>query len=183
MTNKIKKSKPILFATLGFPGSGKTYFAMRFAKDFGVFHLNSDRIRAEIFLKPKYTLQENKAVFRIMNLIAEELLMRGISVIYDANSTKRIYRKRLELMAKRQKAKYLLLWFQTPVGIALKRIRVRKELKSKLMRIYNKSIGDWVLFRIKKSIEEPKKEPHVIINGERPYKEQRKEVFKFLNKI
>lgn len=77
--------KLILFATLGFPGSGKTFFSARFAKDFKIFHLNSDRVRSEIFPKPNYTAEENTAVFRTMDFIAEELLRIGISVIYDAN--------------------------------------------------------------------------------------------------
>lgn len=173
--------KLILFATLGFPGSGKTFFSARFAKDFKIFHLNSDRVRSEIFPKPNYTAEENTAVFRTMDFIAEELLRIGISVIYDANSTKRIYRKNLEKIARKRKADYLLLWFKTPAEIALKRIKKRKEIKSEFTKRYHKEIDDSVLFMIRAAEEEPYKEPHIILTPA-PYKKQKDLVVKFLAK-
>lgn len=171
--------KPILFATLGYPGSGKTFFARRFAKDSKIFHLNSDRLRLEIFPNPKYTARENAVVFGTMDFVADELLRQGVSIIYDANSTKRIYRKRLQQIAKKHRAKYLLLWFQTPVGIALKRIRKRSSLKSELMRRYHRVIDDSVLFRIKAEEEEPRGEPYVSLYPE-SYKKQAELVAKSL---
>jgi len=175
MANK----KSILFATLGYPGSGKTFFARKFAKDFGLFHLNSDRLRLEIFPKPNYTVKENAVVFRTMDYIADDLLQQGVSVIYDANSTKRIYRKRLQEIAKKRKADYILLWFKTSVKTALKRIRKRTDLKSELMKRYHRVIDDSVLYRIKAEEEEPLKEPYVVLNTA-SYKEQRGSVVKSL---
>lgn len=177
-----KRKKPILFATLGYPGSGKTFFSRRFAKDFNLFHLNSDRLRLEMFSNPKYTIAENASVFRTMDFIADELLQRGISVIYDANSTKRIYRKRLQQIAKKRKAKYILLWFKTPVTTALKRIKKRSELRSELMKKYHKAIDDSVLFRIKSEEEEPRREPHIIIEAE-SFNKQKHKVVKMISNI
>lgn len=171
--------RPILFTTLGYPGSGKTFFARRFAKEYGLFHLNSDRLRLEIFPKPNYTITENVVVFRTMDYIADELLQSGVSVIYDANSTKRIYRKRLQKMAKKRKVDYLLLWFKTPVETALKRIRKRSELKSELMKRYHRTIDDSVLFGIKAEEEKPYNEPHIVLEVE-SYKKQKELVTKFL---
>lgn len=178
MKNKSIK-KPILFATLGFPGSGKTFFSRRFAKEFGLFHLNSDRLRAEIFPKPEYTAEEFASVFRTMDYIAEELLRCGVSAIYDANLTKRIYRQKLQKMAKKQKAGYLLLWFKTPAATALKRIKKRGMLKSELLKRYHIPLGESVLFKIKKEEEEPPKEPYIVLEAG-TYGEQRNIVKKFL---
>ncbi len=177
----INTKKPILFATLGYPGSGKTFFSRRFSRDFGLFHLNSDWLRSEIFPKPGYTAAENAAVFRIMDFIAEELLQRGMSVIYDANSTKRIYRKRLQQTAKKRKADYLLLWFKTPVETALKRIKKRGMLKSGPMKRYHKAIDDSVLFQIKNEEEGPRNESHIILKPE-SYQKQKETVVEFLRK-
>lgn len=174
----MSKRKPILFVTMGFPGSGKTYFARRVAKEQGIFHLNSDRVRAEIFPKPKYTAKENAAVFRVMDFIAGELLALGVSVIYDANSNRKKYRLRLRQIAKKQGARYLVLWFQTSVGMALKRISRRREIKSELMKKYHRPVDKWVLFRIKKELEEPRREPFVIIDGEQSYLKQKELVLK-----
>lgn len=176
-----KKTKPILFATLGYPGSGKTFFSRRFAKDKHIFHLNSDRLRLEMFPQPNYSLKENSVVFCTMDYIAEELLRRGISVLYDANSTLLIYRKRLQKIAKQQGANYLLLWFMTPTKVATERILKRKELKSEFLRKYHRSIDTQVMHRIKSQEEKPKKEPFVILKPA-PYKKQ-KEVVEFFLKF
>lgn len=173
--------RPILFATLGYPGSGKTFFSRRFAKDMNLFHLNSDRLRLEMFPKPKFTQAENAAVFRMMDFLADELLKRGVSVIYDANSTLWIYRRRLQQIAKKNKARYLLLWFQTPVEVALKRIKKRRELKSELLKRYHRPIDDDVLYRIRSQEEAPIREPHLVLTAA-PYRKQKEAVITFLRK-
>ena len=164
-----QQKKAILLATLGFPGSGKTFFSRRFAKERGFFHLNSDRVRGEIFSTPVYNKKENDAVFRAMDYIAEELLSRGVSVIYDANSTRRAYRRDLQRLARKQQAGYLLLWFRTPVNVAIKRIKKRNELKRELLKKYHQPIDLAVLFRIRRHIEEPKAEPYLALDGTAPY--------------
>ena len=162
--------KPILFTTLVFPGSGKTYFARRFAKQLGIVHLNSDKVRSELFKKPKYTPREHKAVFEEMDRRVEKLLSQGKSVIYDANHIKRAFRKKYQAMAKKYGARYLLMWFQVPINVAIGRTTRRKPF-------FNK----WVVLRMRKATEPPtKSEPHVIIDGEKPYKEQVKALKKFL---
>lgn len=177
VSGKIKK--PILLATLGYPGSGKTFFARRFAKDLWLFHLNSDRLRLEIFPRPSYTAAENSIVFRMMDYIADELLRNGISVIYDANLTKRVYRKRLKQIAKKRKAGYLLLWFKTPLRRALDRIKKRTKLKSEIMKKYHRPISSSVLLRIRADEESLIREPHIIL-GAGSYKKQKDMVLKFL---
>lgn len=177
----MKKEKPILLATLGFPGSGKTFFARRFAKEYHIFHLNSDRVRLEIFPKPKYNQKENDAVFRAMDFIAEELLSLGVSVLYDANSTKRAYRRRFQQTAKHYKADFLLLWFQTSVDDALRRVEKRKKLKSEFLKKYHLPLRQSVFFRLRNAIEEPQKEPFVTIDGMQSYKEQKNTVLKALH--
>lgn len=174
---------PILFGVLGHPGSGKTFFSRRFAKEFGFYHLNSDRTRSEVILNPKYTIAENAGFFRIMDFIAGEFLQQGTSVIYDANSTKIIYRKRLQKIAKKRNARYMLIWIQAPVDLALKRIKRRIELKSKLIRQYYKPIDESVLLRLKDEQENPHREPHIVIGGELPYHKQKEAVIKFLRKM
>jgi uncharacterized protein len=80
--------KPLLIATLGYPGSGKTYFSERLSKKKHFFHLNSDRIRLAIFDKPQYKPEEHRIVFRLMDSLAQDLLRQGVSVVYDANFNK-----------------------------------------------------------------------------------------------
>jgi len=171
-----------LIATLGFPGSGKTYFSKQFTKDMGFFHLNSDRLRSEMFPQPKFDAQENAAVFRTMDYITEELLRSNVSLVYDANSTKRTFRKRLQQIAKKQKAHYILLWFQTPVKTALKRVHARKGITSKTQKMYHKAMDDEVLFRIRAAEEPPIDEPHIILQTA-PYEKQKLQLTRFLHSL
>ncbi len=136
-------------------------------------------MRLEIFPRPNYTPSEHAVVFRTMDFITNELLRHGISAIYDANSTKRAYRKRLQEIARKRKADYVLLWFKTPTEVALKRIKKRSNLKSELMKRYCRTIDDSVLFGIKAEEEAPHKEPHVVL-GVGSYKKQKESVIKFL---
>lgn len=178
----MKKHQPYLLATLGYPGSGKTYFSERFTKEYGFFHLNSDIVRLTLFPKPKYNPEESAIVFRMMDFLAGAFLSCGISIIYDANSTKRVYRERLQKIAKKHGADYLLLRFMTPLPLALKRIKKRRELRSELKKRYYRPIDDKVLFEIKAEMEEPKKEPFIIINGEKTYEEMLKIVLREIKK-
>lgn len=154
--------KLILFTTLGFPSSGKTYFARRFAKQFGIVHLNSDKVRAELFKKPKYTFAENEKLFAEMDRRVEVLLSQGKSIIYDANHIKKVFSKKYQAMAKKYGARYLLLWFQVPIDVAIDRTTRRKPRFDK-----------FVVIKMSKATEPPtKSEPHIIIDGKKPYKEQ-----------
>jgi predicted kinase len=164
--------KATLFVTLGYPGSGKTYFAERFAKDLELMHLNADRLRLEMFEDPKHTPAEHKRVFAVMDYITDHLLAAGISLVYDANVTKREYRGKLRQIAKKHKANYLLVHIETPVNLAESRLEDRRKIKSKEKKMDYRPIEDEVQ-GIPKSTESPlPSEPHVTIDGTKPYKEQ-----------
>lgn len=173
------KTKPTLYVTLGFPGSGKTHFSERLSRKLGCFHLNSDRVRHEMFPKPTFAKGEHAKVFNLMDYIAGELLARGISVIYDSNNTTHFFRNRLQRLAKNHKAKYLLVHIQTPTEVALKRIGDRHKKVRGIKKVYYKKIGPEVLHGIKNEIEPPTKtEPSVIIDGTKPFKTQYEQLIK-----
>lgn len=171
----MNNSKPILFATLGYPGSGKTYFSRKFAKDFHILHLNSDRVRKSMFKKPKYNWYENQLVFSVMDAIMEEALAAGVSVIYDANSTLREYRKRMQKTVKKHGASFFLLWFKTTIATAKKRLGTRKRCTTKSCSMYHPPIPREVFERLRTQIQEPTiREPHIILNGADTYAKQKK---------
>lgn len=171
--------KPTLLTTLGFPGSGKTFFSRRFATEHNFFHLNSDIFRHTMFPNPEFTIKENGSVFRTMDLLAEELLKMGVNVLYDSNLTKREYRRRLERIAKKYKARYTLLWFKIPAETAIQRLSKRNKLKSRELQRYHRPVENKVLFAIKEQEELPKKESYVIVPP-LSYKEQRILVVNYL---
>ncbi|MCK5333755.1 MAG: AAA family ATPase, partial [Candidatus Aenigmarchaeota archaeon] len=73
----------ILFS--GLPATGKTTLARRVAKKTGAIILRTDVIRKELFALPKYTEEEKEQVYGEMFLRAEKFLVKGQTVILDAN--------------------------------------------------------------------------------------------------
>lgn len=157
---------------MGFPGSGKTYFSSRYAKQEGLFHLNSDRMRLEMFDHPTYQPEEHRQVFRVMDYVAEELLSQKMSVMYDANLNKVIHRQKARDLANTCGAEVILLWFKTPVEVALERIARRGDGQDK----YYRKVSPEVLYRMKDQLEEPQDEPHIVIDGTADYDTQYKQL-------
>jgi predicted kinase len=118
---KIVPQKPALVLLYGFPGCGKTYFARQFCEAVQAAHVHSDRIRAELFEKPRYDRQENAIVSQLMNYMTEEFLAAGMSVVYDMNAMRAQQRLELREMARRGKATPLVIWFQMDPDTAFAR--------------------------------------------------------------
>lgn len=118
---KIYPSKPFLLLFYGYPGAGKTYFARQFTENVQAAHLQSDRIRGELFEQPRYDKQENDVVKQLMDYMTEEFLTAGLSVAYDANMIRAKERRQLYDLAYRCKAQPLLVWFQMDPDTAFAR--------------------------------------------------------------
>ncbi len=174
------KAKPFLITTLGFPGSGKTYFSERLSDAKSFFHLNSDQVRFTVYENPTFERDETDGVFRLMDMMAISLLKIGISVVYDANMNYRIHRKRLRSLAKKAGAEYCLVWIQTDISVAEQRLKTRALVKDKRKKLLYRPIDISILHRLKGQIEEPgKSEQHVVIDGHMQFAKQ----LAILNKV
>lgn len=118
---KIYPSKPFLLMFYGFPGAGKTYFARQLCENVQVAHLQSDRIRGELFEQPRYDKQENDIVGQLMDYMTEEFLSAGLSVAYDVNAMRTGQRRALRDLAFKCRAVPLLVWFQMDADTAFSR--------------------------------------------------------------
>lgn len=122
----------------GFPGSGKTFFARNLCKSFNAVHLSDDRIRGELFEKPRYDKAENSVVSHLIEYMTEEFLSVGVSVIMDVDARKSSYRRHLRDFAEKHHAKNILLWFQIDADASYARLgnRDRRTLDDKFSRTY-----------------------------------------------
>lgn len=118
---KIYPAKPFLLMFYGFPGAGKTYFARQLTETIQAAHLQSDRIRGELFENPQYDKQENDIVTQLMNYMTEEFLTAGLSVAYDVNAMRAGQRRALRDLAYKCHANPLLIWFQMDPETAFSR--------------------------------------------------------------
>jgi predicted kinase len=109
---KIYPTKPFLLLFYGYPGAGKTYFSRQFCENVQAAHVQSDRIRSELFDKPRYDKQENEIVAQLMDYMTSEFLSAGLSVAYDLNAMRAKQRKILYEMAYKNHATPILVWFQ-----------------------------------------------------------------------
>jgi predicted kinase len=128
--NKVVLSKPVLILLYGFPGSGKSYVGKHLSDVIHAAHINSDRLRSELFSQPRYDAQENAVVTHLMNYMAEEFLNVGISVIYDVNAVRGTQRRNLRELAKNHKAAELLIWIQIDPDTAFFRLENRDRRKN-----------------------------------------------------
>lgn len=176
--------KPLLIVTLGHPGSGKTYFSERLAKEYNLVHLNRDRFRKEIIPNPTFQPEERDAIMRAVNWITEEFLMKRIGVLNDGNYNKKKYRNELAKIAKKIGATYIIVHIITSIEQAEKRLLQRQKFKSKLKQKYYHPSDVSVARLLMSDTEYPtKSEPVIEIDGSKNFSEQIKQFKKGLRKL
>lgn len=165
--------KPLLLVTLGYPGSGKTYFSERLAKEYHLFHLNGDRIRLAMFENPSYSREEHDMVYAFADYLAETFLKHGVSVIYDANFNFRKSRAKARRIAQKTRAAYRLIWVKTSESKAIERFNKRARLKTLRKKEIYRPIDLNNFKELRDEIQPPgKREPYIEINGHQVFKQQ-----------
>ena len=119
---------------LGFPGSGKSYFAIQLARKVGAVRLNGDSIKVALYGSYAKIHEEgligeaNRRGFGALDYAAEEILRAGHSVVYDANNNTRHVRKKHEQRAKRYGALPVVVWVKVSDEIAKQRSLTREDV-------------------------------------------------------
>lgn len=172
---KIVPTRPFLMMFYGYPGAGKTYFARQLADNMQVAHLQSDRIRAELFTKPRYDQAENDVVARLMEYMTEEFLSAGISVAYDSNVPRAKQRQLLRDLARRNHAQPILVWFQMDQETAFTRNvkRDRRRADDKYAASWDRTSFDAQLAQMQNPVAS---EDFVVVSGKHVYKMQQSAV-------
>ncbi len=163
----------------GFPGSGKTYFARQFADDIGAVHLQSDRVRYELFEDPRYDKQENEIVSHLMQYMSEEFLNAGMSVIYDGDVSKSTIRRAVREVAHDTKSFPLLVWPQIDIESAFSRVvkRDRRKSDDKYANPLDRTSYEEQLTKMQNPTTT---EDYVVISGKHNYQTQRNAAIKKL---
>lgn len=172
---KIIPSKPFLLIFYGYPGSGRTYFARQFSEEFQVANLQSDRIRSELFEKPRYDSQENSITRQLMDYMCEEFLSAGLSVIYDADVLRNGQRTILKNIANKYKAEIVTCWLQVDEETSFARNvrRDKRKIDDKYAPKWDRTTFDGVV----KQMQNPTTNSEVVvISGKHLYQTQRNAV-------
>ncbi|MBI4034727.1 AAA family ATPase [Candidatus Saccharibacteria bacterium] len=168
---KITPTKPILVGLYGFPGSGKSYLARNLSTAMRIANVSADRIRGELFARPRYDNRENAIVSHLMDYMTEEFLSSGVSVIYDTNATRRRQRHHLQKLAAKHRADYLLVWLQIDAETSFLRTqhRDRRTTDDRFAAPLSRQAYDNLL----NSMQNPEDEDYIVVSGKHAFVTQK----------
>ena len=168
---KLAPNQPFLLMLYGFPGSGKTYFARQFCEYVQAAHVDSDRIRNELFDKPRYDKQENDVIVQLMNYMTGEFLNAGMSVVYDVNAMRLSQRHMLREVARRGRAEPVLIWFQMDPESAFLRNskRDRRRADDKYAANYDKKVFEQIAHHMQNPVTA---EDYIVVSGKHTFNAQ-----------
>lgn len=160
-------STPHVLIMVGIPGSGKTFFAAKFAETFHAPYVASEKILAFLPDNPE-------AAETLTNYQLDELLKTHQSIIYEGDTASRV--KRIELAKKARSAGYetLIIWVQTDQPTA--QARTAKTAKDKGL---SQSEEDYEKL-LKRFTAPAAPEKPVVISGRHTYASQAKVVLQRL---
>lgn len=122
-----RSQKPLLLVTIGPPGTGKSYFARRFAEMFSAPLISFDEIRYELFNDISHSDDENVIVARVAGLQLRELLRTRRTIVLDGGHNPKVSRLELAKVAKKSGYSILYVWTQTDEKTARDRSTRRSE--------------------------------------------------------
>jgi predicted kinase len=154
----------------GLPGAGKSAFARQFSELLGITHINTDRIRYELFDDAQFNPAENNTVLRLADYMSDTLLSSGQSIIFDMHLPTKILRKAMKKMADNNSAAFLLIWVQTDKDTAQFRSSHRDRRKPDDKYSFNLSSQTFEM--LSKRVSPPAGETTVVISGKHLFKYQ-----------
>jgi len=176
---KVTPLKPLFVLLYGFPGSGKTFFARQICEQLAATHVQSDRIRAELFQNPTYNKEENHVVTSLMNYMTGEFLNAGVSVVYDVNALRTSQRRALRNMALKAGAETILVWQQIDPESAYARTakRDRRKADDRYAQELTRSLFD----QLASGMQNPDStERYLVLSGKHVFNTQKSAFFRHL---
>ena len=170
--------QPILIYLYGMPGSGKSLLAKNLSEDLGIAHINSDKIRSSLFMNKTPQNNQNKIIINLMDMMAEEYMKLGVSVIYDISANRAINRKSLREFAKKFNYKEILIWVQIDEETA--KFRSQHRDKRKLEDRYSYNLDDSSFKNEIDRMQSPLNEEPVVVSGKHHYNSQKNPILKRL---
>lgn len=118
--------KPAFVVVSGLPGTGKSFFCCRLAESLPFLILESDALRKTLFCSPTYSGEESTRLFSACHILIQELLSRGIPLIFDATNLSERNREHLYHIADKTGARLILVSVEAPSAVVHQRLQARK---------------------------------------------------------
>ena len=161
----------MIIIVFGLPGSGKSYFASRLAKELKAKYVSSDRIRKQLFSIIKYSEQQKMKVYEVLMKEMKEAIQQGKDIVIDATFYLVSIRNKFKETADVFKEKILFIEVWADQEIILERLQVRREY----------SDADYSVYLHIKEVFEPLEEEHLILRStQENIKEMLQAAFKYI---
>jgi len=119
--------EPPFVVVSGLPGTGKSFFCRKLAERLAFVILASDALRKLLFPSPAYDESENRRLFPACHALIEELLRKGIPIIFDATNLLERHREHLYHIADKTGAKLILVGVEAPPEVVRQRLLAREK--------------------------------------------------------
>ncbi len=139
----------------GLPGSGKSYFASRLAKELNARYINSDLTRTRMDARGKYAFDDKLDVYEEMAREAGTCMREGESVVVDATFYRRSMRELFFTLAK------LLHHKLAYIEIVADEDLIRERLKTPRL----DSEADFSVYRLLKPQYETPEREHLVVES------------------
>jgi len=155
--------KPALIVVSGLPGTGKSHFCRKLDEFLSFPILESDALRKVLSPSPSYSLRESNRLFQACHLLIEELLRRGISLIFDATNLIERHRERFYHIADQTGAKLIIVRVEAPTEL----VRQRLENRTISADPIDKSEADWKVYQKMESSAQKIRRNHFVVDTSR----------------
>jgi predicted kinase len=119
------RPNPALVVLVGLPGAGKSWLATELRRRTGAVALESDDLRALLFGRPAYSVEESRRLFAAIHAAIEEILRRGAPVILDATNLAESEREPLYAIAEAAGARLVIVRVVAPRWLIHRRLARR----------------------------------------------------------
>ena len=123
----LAQAKSPLVIVCGLPGTGKSFFCRRLAERLPFVILESDTLRRILFPSSLHNEDENRRLFPACHALVEELLRKGIPVIFDATNLLERHREHLYHAADKAGVRAILVRIESPPGVVQQRLLDREK--------------------------------------------------------
>ena len=117
----------MLIMVMGLPGSGKSFFAKRFAEELGAEYISSDALRIEMGLRGKYLPEGKTVIYLKMAEKAKDLIKINKDVVLDATFFQKKYRELTYSIAEANRVPLYLILVQADESIIQQRLSVPRK--------------------------------------------------------
>lgn len=144
----------MIVLVMGLPGSGKSYFAERLARELHAGYINSDRLRKKMISKRTYSEKEKEMVYDEMLVRMRDYILKKKDLVLDAT----FYRNRIRMKfreAAREAGGLFYIEVQAAEPLVKERLSLARTDSEADFKIYKKIQAAW----------EPLQEQHLLLQS------------------